>query len=176
MSARIEVPAALWRPIAEHLRQPGPEQVAFVFADVERGNGLTTFVGRDSYLASTGDFLIQTKYHVTLTDDALAALIKHAWDSRMSIVELHTHPDWEGDVAFSPSDKAGLKDLVPYITWRLKGRPYAAIVIGPDTIDALAWVDNPEEPMPVRVATLGEEERVPTNLTYTTWSTADEAL
>jgi hypothetical protein len=32
---------------------------------------------------------------------------------------------------------------VSHLWWRLRGRPYAAIVTSTPDLDALAWIDNP---------------------------------
>ena len=47
---------------------------------------------------------------------------------------------------FSPSDLWGFQAWVPHLFWRLRGRPYAALVTAGDTFDALAWVDSAEQP------------------------------
>ena len=40
---------------------------------------------------------------------------------------------------FSPSDMYGFSDYVPHCRWRLRGRPYLAVVVSPAGMDALAW-------------------------------------
>jgi hypothetical protein len=34
---------------------------------------------------------------------------------------------------------------VPHLWWRLRGRPYGALVTAGKTFDALAWVDGPND-------------------------------
>jgi hypothetical protein len=54
-------------------------------------------------------------------------------------VEAHAHR-WLGpSTRFSPTDLDGLQQLGPHMTWRLPGRPYTALVLGPDSFDALQW-------------------------------------
>jgi len=43
---------------------------------------------------------------------------------------------------FSPSDIAGFREFVPHIHWRLKGKPYGAVVVAPASIDAALWEEN----------------------------------
>jgi hypothetical protein len=35
---------------------------------------------------------------------------------------------------------------VPHLWWRLKARPYAAIVVGGEAFDGFAWIDSADEP------------------------------
>jgi hypothetical protein len=40
---------------------------------------------------------------------------------------------------FSGSDIAGFGEWVPHVRWRLRGRPYVALVFDGGVFDALAW-------------------------------------
>jgi hypothetical protein len=84
----------------------------------------------------------QSDFHVSLTDEMLAEVIKWAWDSGLSLIEAHSHGQW-GPAKFSPSDLWGFEDWVPHLWWRLQGRPYAALVTTNDTFDAIAWIEGP---------------------------------
>jgi hypothetical protein len=124
-----------------------------------------SFVVRETCFADPSDFDVQSEFHITLTDDALARLIKRAWDLRLSVVELHSHPMSHGDASFSPSDVAGLEEHVPYMFWRLRGRPYAAIVVAHGAVDALAWIRGPEDLRAVDQLRIAEEIIRPTQET-----------
>ncbi len=130
MKVHLEIVASHWTPLERHLSQEGMQQAGFLFCDFRNNDGINRFVSKDFYLAKVEDFDHQSDCHITLTDELLARLIKCAWDSGTSIVEFHSHPKAIHNVSFSPSDRAGLQDIVAYITWRLKGRPYAAVVVG----------------------------------------------
>jgi hypothetical protein len=41
---------------------------------------------------------------------------------------------------------SGLREWVPHLWWRLRGRPYGAVVVDGDTFDALAWVASADRP------------------------------
>lgn len=74
-------------------------------------------------------------------------VIKWAWNAGASLVEAHSHSDL-GRAKFSSSDLWGFREWVPHLFWRLRARPYAALVTAGDTFDALAWIeaaDNPEQ-------------------------------
>jgi hypothetical protein len=74
-----------------------------------------------------------------------AEIIKWAWNSGSCLVEAHSHHF--GDAAcFSPSDMYGLREWVPHLWWRLRGRQYGAIVVDGETFDGLAWIDAADKP------------------------------
>ncbi len=84
----------------------------------------------------------QTDFHVSLTDNMRVEVIKWAWDSGACLVEAHSHGKW-GPAKFSPSDFWGFEEWVPHLWWRLRGRPYAALVTAGEAFDAVAWIDGP---------------------------------
>jgi hypothetical protein len=129
-----------------HLLQNNLEQVSFVFASVEVVSDSTVFTAQEHYLAVPDDFSIHSECHVELTDDARAKTIKRAWDTGTTPVELHSHPGDHWGAMFSPSDMHGFADFVPHCRWRLRGRPYLAIVVTPYAADALAWVEGRNDP------------------------------
>jgi hypothetical protein len=85
----------------------------------------------------------QTDYPVSLTDEVRAEVIKWAWDSGLSLVEVHSHGLWT-PAAFSGSDLHGFGEWVQHLWWRLQGRPYAALVTAEDTFDGWAWLETPD--------------------------------
>ena len=89
-------------------------------------------------------FESRSAFHLVLSDETRAEIIRWAWDSGASLVEAHSH-DF-GVAAFSPSDFYGLKEWVPHLWWRLRGRPYGAIVVDGETLDALAWIEDADKP------------------------------
>ena len=56
-----------------------------------------------------------------------------------------------------------LKETVPYIWWRLKKRPYLAIVVTATGFDALVWLDNPNIPLQLDGIIVGKSLLSPTN-------------
>lgn len=85
----------------------------------------------------------QSDFHVSLRDETRIEAIKWAWESGACLVEAHSHG--EGHPAkFSASDLWGFEEWVPHLWWRLRGRPYAALVVAGETFDAIAWVDGPD--------------------------------
>lgn len=121
----------------------GVEQVGFFLADFDPPT--RSFVLHEWRAVPATGFEYQSAFHVTLTDEMKTEVIRWAWDARASLVEAHSH----GDLVlaeFSPSDVWGLRDWVPHLFWRLRRRPYAAIVAAGDDFDGLAWISDPDQP------------------------------
>jgi hypothetical protein len=149
VSGYLDLPAELKEKLWAHLLQSDVEQVAFVFAVVagEGAGEATVFAAKDYYLATPENFEIHSEFHVELTDEARARIIKRAWDTGTTPVELHSHPgDYRG-ARFSRSDMSGFSEFVPHCRWRLRGRPYLAVVVSPAGADALAWIDASGQPV-----------------------------
>jgi hypothetical protein len=137
--------AQLW----VHLLQNDVEQVAIVFAAVDAQADAIVFRTKEVYLATPDDFEIHSGYHIELTDEARARIIKQAWDTGTTPVEFHSHPGDAGDLwpaMFSASDMYGFSDYVPHCRWRLRGRPYLAVVVSNNGFDALVWAGTDNEP------------------------------
>ena len=145
MTATIAAARPLYRRAREHLRGH-IEQVGFFLADFEAVG--SAFVLRDWRPMPPEAFEYQSAYHVTLRDEMRPEIIKWAWNTDGCLVEVHSHGD-EGIACFSPSDLYGLDEWVPHVRWRLRGRPYAAIVTAGDSFDALAWLDDDNGPAQV---------------------------
>lgn len=145
MTALIELPADVLEQLWQHLLSTpgGNEQAAFVF--VRRNDAQRPFTYVDWYPVLPDGFIAQLPFHFELTDETRAAVIKRAHDLGASLVEFHSHTGpWEPQ--FSPSDWAGFEEVVPHMWWRLKGRPYAAVVVSRKGFDAFIWLNDPNIP------------------------------
>jgi hypothetical protein len=166
VSVYLDLPVGLRERLWSHLLQSDVEQVAFVFAAVADEGDDTVLTAKDHYLAEPGDFEVHSEFHVELTDEAQSRIVKHAWDTGTTPVELHSHPGDIWGAKFSPSDMYGFADFVPHCRWRLRGRPYLAIVVSPAGADALAWVDTLGRPVGLSaIRAAGMPIVVPTNQT-----------
>jgi hypothetical protein len=161
MAVTVWIPSSLAERLERHLSQGQAEQLAFMLAiwDGPRVNVV------DLRLVVSAAFDIQTPVHLSLSDDERAAVIKWAHDSDAALIEAHVHR--RGDPAqFSPSDHAGLDAFVPHVWWRLRHRPYVALVFGETTFDGLAWRSDPRSPEPVTTLVVdGRPDRTSTGLT-----------
>ncbi len=136
---QINVDAGLWNAAREHL-DTRAERVGFFLADwspLARCFRVRDWRPIDEEAASGPDEL-----HVSLSDEIRSAVIQWAWAEDACLIEAHSHGRWS-PAAFSPFDLRNLEEWVPHLWWRLRGRPYAAIVTSTRDLDALAWIDGP---------------------------------
>lgn len=96
------------------------------------------------------DYAEQESDCLELSDEARGKIIKKAHDMGASLVELHCHPG-PSKAAFSLADWAGFREFVPHIRWRLKKKPYAALVFAHNSFDGFAWADDRSTPTAVSV-------------------------
>jgi len=139
MANSLELTSEVHDKLWGHLLQGDQQQVAFIFAHAVEGGDGVVFRGREVYLVRAHDLLVQASYHVSLTDEIQATIIKMAWEKGLALVEFHSHPRGTGPAQFSASDLSGLYEFVPHVRWRLKGQPYLAIVVGSSDFDGLVW-------------------------------------
>jgi hypothetical protein len=130
------------------------EHVGFLLADWSEATQV--FVATHWRPVEEREYEVLTDFHVALTDDVRAKVIKWAWDNGGCLVETHSHGP-RGVARFSPSDIHGFEDWVPHVWWRLGGRPYAALVTTGETVDGWAWTVRPTEAAQIDRVTLGSE-------------------
>lgn len=118
------------------------EEAAFLYV-VPGENGVFTCL--EWYPVPASGFASRSAYSLELTDETRALVIKRAHDLDASLVELHSHIG-RGPARFSPSDLAGFLDFVPHVFWRLKNRPYFAVVMTRTGLDGFAWTRDPRSP------------------------------
>lgn len=137
--ANFVIGSDLYEALRGHL-DARAEQVGFFLADWRPDE--RRFVLRDWRTISLEGFEHQSNFHVSLTDEVRGEVIKWAWDSGACLIEAHSHGRW-GPAKFSSSDLWGFDKWVPHLWWRLRGRPYAALVMAGEMFDAVAWIDGP---------------------------------
>jgi hypothetical protein len=138
MSTIIALSAESLRDLRKHLFLGNDEQAAFGFADWDSTG---TFWITAIELIPPEGFAFQSAYHIELSAETQARVIKHAFDLGACLIEFHSHRSkWPAQ--FSWSDFRGFEDFVPHVRWRLAGRPYAAVVFHESSFDGLAWIDK----------------------------------
>jgi hypothetical protein len=170
-AARISLPSKLLQSLRGHLlRRDGTcEEAAFVFAQANIDGERLVFEYVDWLPILPAGFESRSAYYLELGDETRAAIIKRAHDLGTSVIEFHSHPR-QRRACFSWSDLHGFDEFVPHIMWRLKGRPYAAVVFAPGSVDGLAWVRPNNGAIPVRGLTTESETVTATGLTIANWS------
>jgi hypothetical protein len=152
----------LLQEIKSHLFPEGSEveQALFLFAKYKvEENSLQVI---DHLFLYSNDFNIQTAWHIELKDEIRSKVIKKAHDLNASIIEVHSHVDQE-IAKFSESDFYGFQEFVPHVLWRLKNRPYTALVYGPNNFDAITWYDKVENPQNISAVKTVNTFLYPTN-------------
>ncbi len=154
--------AALW----DHLvpTKHRVEEAAFVYAARETTHdGDEVFRSVEWSPVLPDGFASRSAVHFELADAMRAAVIKRAHDLGASLVEFHSHTGrWPA--AFSPSDRAGFREFVPHVWWRLKGRPYLAVVVTRSGLDGLAWIAGAQVAERLDGVVVAEKLLTPTGL------------
>lgn len=151
MTTSIQMEIGMFQELRQRLSASRDEQVIFLFAqfDGER----RTFQVRSLHGLEEQHYEVRNRFHVSVRDDVKAKMIRAAGLENLCLIEAHSHPGQEV-AQFSDYDLEGLRELVPHLWWRLQGRPYAALIFGADTFDALSWVVGPEKPTEVTLMAL----------------------
>lgn len=170
MKTLLKIDAGLYSGVMHHLLPPGceQEQAAFLFARPVRTDGQVLFDVIESLKLGPADFARQEGDYLEMADATRAGLIKRAHDLDASLVEMHSHiGPWPA--GFSYADRLGLQETVPHMWWRLKKRPYLALVVTDSSFDALVWLDNAKVPQALDALLAGDAALKPTNFSLEGW-------
>lgn len=167
MRVALRLPSWIYVAAQEHLlpRQSNLEQGGFLFARCgadPHGDRVFDFV--EWMPLAPDDYAHQYDDYLELTDVTRARIIKRAHDLDACLLELHSHPG-PNPAAFSLSDLSGFQEFVPHVRWRLRGKPYAAIVVAPSGFDALAWIEEHLTPVQLHAIETETETFEATELT-----------
>jgi hypothetical protein len=137
---RLHLTTAMYAELRTYLFG-APERVAFLLLHHVPGDAASDVdapvVGLR--LLDPDDYLHRDRHGVELAEHVRPNVIRMAHQHGYAVVEAHAH-GWPGpSTRFSRTDLDGLQQLGPHMTWRLPGRPYTALVLGPDSFDALQW-------------------------------------
>jgi len=174
VTSRVVLAAELHQRIMAHLlpAEPVAEEAAFLFARVQDGRAGLSFEHVELFLVPPELFHVRSLYRIELADECRGYVIKRAHDLGASIIEFHSHP-FPYEAEFSPSDRRGLAEFVPHVRWRLRGRPYGAVVVAPGSFDSLVWNSVSNNPTEVAVIQVGHEVVFPTGLSIKSWYERD---
>lgn len=163
----IKIPNQIYSEIWTHLlpKRFIYEEAAFLYVNRTIEKESETFSYLEWVPVPPEGFLHRSAVNFELTDQTRAAVIKRAHELGASIIELHSHKGVY-PAAFSPSDIMGFEDFVPHIWWRLKGRPYIAIVASRSGFDSLAWITGPSNPQLLTGINIETSLIKPTNNTW----------
>jgi hypothetical protein len=165
MTATLAVDDATWAAARDHLRGR-VEQVGFFLADFDEP--ARCFRIRAFHALPETAFEIQSAVHVTLKDEVRPEVLGWATREAACLIEAHSHL-W-GPASFSGSDVYGFAAWVPHVRWRLRRRPYAAVVLAEATFDALAWINVGPTPEQVTTVEIGDCHLPATGGTLPRWA------
>ena len=156
-----------YKEIWEHLlpENPESESAGFLFVKHDTEPDGHRFSPLLWYPVPPDGYSVRTDFHFELTDDTRRHVIKQAHDLEASVAEFHSH-EGPWPASFSDSDLQGLQEFVPHIWWRLRGRPYMAIVVTGRDFDGLAWTVDPGTPQMISGIIVENTMLKPTNLSY----------
>lgn len=139
----LDMHSKIWTHLLPNLAST--EEAGFGYANFTEKDGHYQFNLKEWEALYDEDFDFKEGDYLQLKDESRARVIKRAHCTDTCLVEFHSHP-FPFKAKFSYADKVGLKNFVPHVWWRLKNRPYIAIVVAPDSFDGLVWLDNPYNP------------------------------
>ncbi|MCH8096364.1 MAG: Mov34/MPN/PAD-1 family protein [Proteobacteria bacterium] len=166
----LQIDEVLYDELIAHLlpQDMQREEAAFLFVKGGRDDRQMVFRVVETLKLKRKDFARQANDYIEMDDESSAAVIKRAHDLEACLVEMHSHlGPWPA--GFSLADRAGLRETVPHMWWRLQRRPYLAIVVANGSFDALVWLDNPKVPCSLDGLLVGETVMKPTNNSLTGW-------
>lgn len=166
MRISVNLPARPYRKILKYLfpSRVSHESVSFIFAAVKKTSLSLDFNFVEWYNVKSNEYESRSLWYVELKDNMRPKIIKKAFDLDAAIVEIHSHPHNAG-AEFSGSDIAGLQEFVPHVWWRLKGKPYAALVFSKSDFDGLAWIKSPAYPQQLTELVVNGRSLLPNGLT-----------
>jgi hypothetical protein len=139
MSSNIIIPSGIAEALRRHFFQNELEQGAFLFAEAKREDGELNLVAADYYLVPASGWEAQVEFYLQMKDSERAKIMKLAREKNLCAIDCHSHPRACDDVWFSPSDVAGITEFAQYAKWKLRGKPFAAMVWGEQSVDAVLW-------------------------------------
>jgi hypothetical protein len=148
MAISIYMTSDMHASILAHLFPKGDkrEQGGFLFCKFDEKS--QTFDSSEWLPLKGTDYAEQANDYLELADETRAMIIKKAHDMNASIVELHCHLG-PSKATFSIADWLGFNEFVPHILWRLKNKPYAALVFAHNSVDGFTWLNRDAKPIAV---------------------------
>ncbi|PYJ87781.1 MAG: hypothetical protein DME22_00375 [Verrucomicrobia bacterium] len=142
MKNTIIIPSGIAATLRRQFFQNEVEQGAFLFAEAKRESDGLHLVVADFYLVPARGWEVQMEVYLQMKDSERAKIMKLARENNLCAIDCHSHPHAEDDVWFSLSDVAGISDFAQYAKWKLNGKPFAAMVWGEKSVDAVLWRDD----------------------------------
>jgi hypothetical protein len=142
MKNNIIIPSGVAETLRRHFFQNDLEQGAFLFAEARRESRKLNLVVTEFYIVPASGWEVQAEIYLEMKDSERAKIMKLAREKNLCAIDCHSHPHASDDVWFSPSDVAGITEFAQYAKWKLGGKPFAAMVWGEQSVDAVLWQED----------------------------------
>ena len=157
MGVTIYLSAQMYDCVRGHVLQNELENAAFLFVQPEQRDCHLRLETVSIHLVRSGGLVDGgSPYSLELTDEERSSAIAGASREDAALVEVHSHPMSRRRASFSSSDLAGFKEFVPHVWWRLRAKPYAALVLSQSDFDAVAWTKCPGNMEPLDAIVLDD--------------------
>jgi molybdopterin/thiamine biosynthesis adenylyltransferase len=130
-----------WATLVKHLLGDGEEHAALLFCGLRQTATSVSFLVRDAVLLGPDDYLDRGALHLSVAPTTLARAAKRARMADSGLVLVHSHP-FPGRVTASQIDLQTEADLCRRVLTARTGKPAAALVVGPDGVDARIWTES----------------------------------
>jgi molybdopterin/thiamine biosynthesis adenylyltransferase len=144
--ADLRITGAHWSELTDHLLGDGHEQSALLICGIRAAADEVSYLVQDVVLLGDDDYVDRGALHLCVAPITLARYTKRARLRGAAVVLVHSHP-FSGRVAASPIDLATEGDLCRRVLPARTGSPSAALVIGPNGVDARAWTERGAAPL-----------------------------
>lgn len=142
---KLEIDSKAYEDLRKHLFSGEVEQVAFGYARLSSLHSDEVCHILEFEFLSAGEFIFQSSYHIEVHPEVLARVIKKSFDMDACVVEFHSHRS-SLPARFSMTDMSGFNEVVPHVLWRLRDKPYMAIVLHETSFDGLLWKPGDTDP------------------------------
>lgn len=160
----LSIAQKIFKQLRSHVLKNSAEGAAFAYVKAfENDNNIIFKLVEWDPIYEDG-FESRSEFHLSLTLETQGHVIKRAHDLQASLVEFHSHSG-NLPVKFSESDFSGFEEFIPHVWWRLREKPYIAIVFNQTGFDGLVWIENPDTPQQLNGIIVGDKYLKPTKQT-----------
>ena len=135
---KIIIEHCVWEKMYQHVLSDNNEHFAFFLVNHYQNQNDITFLVKDVICIDDSE-LEPDGFGLKLKLDGLLKVINRTKKENKGLIEIHSHPFSTTNVRFSRTDNDGFAEFVPYILDDLEGKPYAAMVLGQCSVDAICW-------------------------------------
>jgi len=153
--AKLVIPERIYQQAHNHLLNDESERLAFLLCNIGWAQGHPIFLATDIFPMKDTDLAGPSRFGLDLRLEPLLTVINRAIKDEMALVEAHSHP-FSDYPAFSPSDKRGFREFVPYIIDSIKGKPYGATIWGKQGVAGVCWSTWPQKEQELQVTVVGD--------------------